>query len=690
MFLLPLQPLPGAPSIQSPESSGLLDIGTGFRDMLQNAQQQLDADGAPISPMPERPMPERPMPERPMPERPMLAALMADLLNGAASGGEDTPKQIVSVLVSDAPVFEGTSNISSGPVLPVPTVAPTVFEGEGILPEDVDAFVQMGQPVARKQGSPDIIANDTLPTTLPISESLDVLPELQLHQTSQPISSDETGEMDQAFSEQAPRDLTPMQHAGVVQVQPPITAKPVFDIPEQPVSQPTEAHTPVVHVPLTQVETDVAVSPSHQVEPSNAPESGILPQQQLETANLQNTQMPQMSASSENVFQPIIQAVVSESMDNDQTVLPRHPLDVVNAQAPQAPLTSESLVSNVPQASIISTSIGVPAASPMTEEAQTMGATRPIFAQQVQTVQREVVPDTIERETPVITQPKQAAVQDAIVTQQMVVSEDRTLRSAERPVQDVSTSSVSAENRLFVASEGQMNEDTGREQRDSSRQTFVAPTAAPEQAASTTFEEVGGPDAPVLNIEQNVNLESQAIERIPGRPEMRVDMMPRAVSTSDVAQGALEAMPSEQIDRNYQVSEQVIRNARVMMRGGATQVTMRLDPQELGEVTIRLSTQDQVVSGEILVENQKVQEIVQRNLGTLRDALAGQGIQLGNIDVSVNDRGAQADREAFRESLQERSGEREQREQARSDSQRWEQNERQQKQTPDGQVDFMA
>jgi flagellar hook-length control protein FliK len=426
------------------------------------------------------------------------------------------------------------------------------------------------------------------------------------------------------------------------------------------------------------------------VEPSNAPESGILPQQQLETANLQNTQMPQMSASSENVFQPIIQAVVSESMDNDQTVLPRHPLDVVNAQAPQAPLTSESLVSNVPQASIISTSIGVPAASPMTEEAQTMGATRPIFAQQVQTVQREVVPDTIERETPVITQPKQAAVQDAIVTQQMVVSEDRTLRSAERPVQDVSTSSVSAENRLFVASEGQMNEDTGREQRDSSRQTFVAPTAAPEQAASTTFEEVGGPDAPVLNIEQNVNLESQAIERIPGRPEMRVDMMPRAVSTSDVAQGALEAMPSEQIDRNYQVSEQVIRNARVMMRGGATQVTMRLDPQELGEVTIRLSTQDQVVSGEILVENQKVQEIVQRNLGTLRDALAGQGIQLGNIDVSVNDRGAQADREAFRESLQERSGEREQREQARSDSQRWEQNERQQKQTPDGQVDFMA
>ncbi|MFT5367593.1 MAG: hypothetical protein ACI8V2_002554, partial [Candidatus Latescibacterota bacterium] len=688
MFLLPLQPLPGAPSVQSPESSGLLDIGTGFRDMLQNAQQQLDAGGAPISPMP---------------ERPMLAALMADLLNGAASGDEDTPKQIVSVLVSDAPVFEGTSNMSSGQVLPVPKVVPTVFEGEGILPEDVDAFVQLGQPVARKQGSPDIIANDTLSTTLPISEPLDVLPELQLRQTSQPISSDEsmesnvrlplqpilsddtseldmhqqrslnvpiakrqsvsvslpssseysesplpvfrhtegpqpsvvferqnvpnlgglesgqenvavavsaqipgesfqsedetdsgsaynaqvtntpvsgfvpdkpepdteflngkndgqdlqnqnrvlqlsvpfpeaqpviqsgifaqddgpvmpdeTGEMDQAFSEQAPRDLTPMQHAGVVQVQPPIAAKPVFGIPEQPVSQPTEAHTPVVHVPLMQVETDVAVSPSHQVEPSNqsqtptvippptfqaqstvlsqtqevevpvlsppqqvepavvqrntipvgnviesqervaqpvlgqeaqigsvpdevkdvigqrvenaflgtrssqvnvpisqlpvsqmqrqlgterqqlplidsvetqinlrgqgsqaqpemvtllssdrnvlvqapmakpipqqsympqvphsiAPESGILPQQQLETKNLQNTQMPQVSTSPENVFQPIIQAVVSESMDNDQTVLPRHPLDVVNAQVPQAPLTSENQTSH--------------------------------------------------------------------------------------------------------------------------------------------------------------------------------------------------------------------------------------------------------------------------------------------------------------------------------------------------------
>ena len=147
---------------------------------------------------------------------------------------------------------------------------------------------------------------------------------------------------------------------------------------------------------------------------------------------------------------------------------------------------------------------------------------------------------------------------------------------------------------------------------------------------------------------------------------------------------------SEEIDQQYRIGEQVIRNARVMTREGATQVTMRLDPQELGEVTIRLTTQDQVVSGEIAVESQKVQEIVQRNMGVLRDALAGQGIQLENIDVSVQDRGAQPDRETFRENLEERSGEREEQEQPRSGSQQWEQNERQQRQTDDGQVDFMA
>jgi len=415
--------------------------------------------------------------------------------------------------------------------------------------------------------------------------------------------------------------------------------------------------------------------------------------------------------------QPIVQAAVLDGTDDDQAVLPRHPAEHVTTA--QVPLTAEaqslnrsemvansgnlsadrSLTASASETQSSNRSefavplASVSEASPETQDVSLSRSETSQFGQQVQPMQREALPSRIDVQT-TQTQPQPSVVQGAAVAQQVqaVATEEEVQRSIERPVANGVASSETTEARLFVAPEAQLNDDASQDQR-SSQQTVVAPQAVSEQVAPVAFGEVVEQEILLPNLDQNVDVETQSIDRIPGRPDMRVDMMnqtARATSTSDISQGQLNTMPSEEIDQQYRIGEQVIRNARVMTREGATQVTMRLDPQELGEVTIRLTTQDQVVSGEIAVESQKVQEIVQRNMGVLRDALAGQGIQLENIDVSVQDRGAQPDRETFRENLEERSGEREEQEQPRSGSQQWEQNERQQRQTDDGQVDFMA
>ena len=399
-------------------------------------------------------------------------------------------------------------------------------------------------------------------------------------------------------------------------------------------------------------------------------DSDILPKLPSGFRDLEDVPQQQVITSSNTVTQPQGGLGASENVKSDQVGALKQPVTSAQVVQPQA-------LENQAETQVrVSQSGDAPVVYPVPQESQ---ITRVALAQQPQQpVQQD---GAIENGAP-------AVVRDAAVVSQVIASDQTVSRSVERPVQDVSTTADTAEPNVFVASESQMdNNASNRDQNRSSRQPAVAPTVAPEQPV--TFDEVVEPEVLVPNGDSSVDLETQGIERIPGRPEMRVDTMPRAGATTDIPDRQLDAMPSEEIDRNYRVSEQVIRSARVLTRGGASEVTMRLDPQELGAVTVRLSSEGQVVSGEIVVENQKVQEIVQRNLGALREALAGQGIQIENIDVSVNDRGAQADRETFRDNLEDRSEERESREQARSDLRR-EQQSRQQKQTPDGQVDYMA
>ena len=98
--------------------------------------------------------------------------------------------------------------------------------------------------------------------------------------------------------------------------------------------------------------------------------------------------------------------------------------------------------------------------------------------------------------------------------------------------------------------------------------------------------------------------------------------------------------PVDTVEDSHRVADQVIRSARFISRDGVNQVTVALDPPELGEVTIRLESKGSTLSGEISVESRQVLEIVQPRLADLRQALAEQGIQVERLDVSVDHRGA--------------------------------------------------
>ena len=126
-------------------------------------------------------------------------------------------------------------------------------------------------------------------------------------------------------------------------------------------------------------------------------------------------------------------------------------------------------------------------------------------------------------------------------------------------------------------------------------------------------------------------------------------------SANGAAQQTEFQAAAERLDQTHQITGQLIRGVRMVTGSDSSRVTLRLNPAELGEVTIRLVTQGGSLSGDIAVQNRGVQEIALQNLAALRDALVSQGVQVNQLSVSVDSQGqTQQDREAFQQLMDQR------------------------------------
>ncbi|MBF0612655.1 MAG: hypothetical protein G8345_02975 [Magnetococcales bacterium] len=70
------------------------------------------------------------------------------------------------------------------------------------------------------------------------------------------------------------------------------------------------------------------------------------------------------------------------------------------------------------------------------------------------------------------------------------------------------------------------------------------------------------------------------------------------------------------------------------------QIRIQLDPQDLGELDMRVKVDaDRQVHMLITTESEQTKDLLQKQLGQLRDALAGQNLSMGDVRVEVDARG---------------------------------------------------
>jgi len=83
------------------------------------------------------------------------------------------------------------------------------------------------------------------------------------------------------------------------------------------------------------------------------------------------------------------------------------------------------------------------------------------------------------------------------------------------------------------------------------------------------------------------------------------------------------------------VVDQMIAHFAVNKRLETGEVTLRLHPQELGEIRMAIKVEQDNVKAHIIAQNPQAQEMIDRHLPRLREALEQQGLNLHQIEVTV-------------------------------------------------------
>jgi flagellar hook-length control protein FliK len=85
---------------------------------------------------------------------------------------------------------------------------------------------------------------------------------------------------------------------------------------------------------------------------------------------------------------------------------------------------------------------------------------------------------------------------------------------------------------------------------------------------------------------------------------------------------------------DQQVMQQVIERFQLNKRPLETHINIRLHPAELGALKIDLTVSEGSIRASVVVQNQQVQEIIERNLARLRSILEGQGFTIDSLVVT--------------------------------------------------------
>ncbi|MFV0440926.1 MAG: flagellar hook-length control protein FliK [Lachnospirales bacterium] len=86
----------------------------------------------------------------------------------------------------------------------------------------------------------------------------------------------------------------------------------------------------------------------------------------------------------------------------------------------------------------------------------------------------------------------------------------------------------------------------------------------------------------------------------------------------------------------FKAVDQIIENMRVEVKADVSEIKISLKPDHLGDVTLKIATNNGIITAQFMAENQRVKELIESQFTSLEDTLKQQGIDVGALSVEVS------------------------------------------------------
>ena len=250
--------------------------------------------------------------------------------------------------------------------------------------------------------------------------------------------------------------------------------------------------------------------------------------------------------------------------------------------------------------------------------------------------------------------------------QEQVISletDAQVLRSSSQP-QNLAAA-VEAAEPIVVAEQGGVIRPAGREQDPVKNVLQAQPattddlnpemTVAPQQAEARQMDsrQDGGSRQQTAyssaTVENVVDDEGQSVQQL---AEEAVGDKVAAAKAQDASTGSISAFQQDLADSikgterqpdvpagrdvqdDFQVARQIVEQARLIRRGENTQMVIKLHPDHLGELTLKVSVSaNGAVNASFHSDNAQVRTIIENSLVQLKQELNNQGLKVDNVDV---------------------------------------------------------
>ena len=113
-------------------------------------------------------------------------------------------------------------------------------------------------------------------------------------------------------------------------------------------------------------------------------------------------------------------------------------------------------------------------------------------------------------------------------------------------------------------------------------------------------------------------------------------VLPQGMSFTETMNAAapVEAAPVQQAQDPYNVMQQVVDQARLIRSDANTEMVIRLNPEHLGELTLRVAvTASGSINATFHTENAQVRGLLESSMIQLKQELQQQGLKVNNVDV---------------------------------------------------------